>query len=67
MSNCSIVDNSANYMLTGDGRVSQRGHGVVVHGYSYAFVAGLSVDEIEGQDILPMIGGYLLSEPPPYP
>ncbi|MEX0864582.1 MAG: right-handed parallel beta-helix repeat-containing protein [Acidimicrobiia bacterium] len=67
MSNCSIVGNSANDMMTGDGRVSQRGHGVVVHGYSYAFVGGLSVADIEGQDILPMIGGYLLSEPPPYP
>lgn len=67
MSNCSIVDNAASGLGSGDGRVSQRGHAVVVHGYSNAYVSGITATDIEGQDILPMIGGYLLAEPPAYP
>ena len=67
MSTCSIVGNTAVGIGDGDGRVSQRGHGVVVHFYSNAYVGALDVTGLAGQDILPMLGGHLLSEPPSYP
>jgi nitrous oxidase accessory protein NosD len=66
MSNCSIVDNTADGIGVGDDRLSAMGHGVVVHYYANAFVTGLEFDGLSGQDVLPMLGGKLVDEAP-YP
>lgn len=66
MSNCSIVDNTAEGIEAGDGRLSAMGHGVVVHYYSQAFIDGLEVEGLTGQDVLAILGGRMVDESP-YP
>jgi nitrous oxidase accessory protein len=67
MSNCSVVDNRAEGISAGRGHASARGHGVVVHYHSHAFVDGVDGLEVPGERVLLMIGSTLLEEEPIIP
>lgn len=67
MSNCSVVDNRAEGISAGRGHASARGHGVVVHYHSHAFVVGLDGLDVSGEQLVLMLGSRLLAEAPAIP
>jgi len=67
MSNCSVVDNRAEGISAGRGHASARGHGVVVHFHSHAFVDGLDGLDVSGEQLVLMLGSRLLAEAPAIP
>lgn len=59
MSRCSIIDNEVrNISAVPDGYRSAMGHGVVIHFHSTAYVADLRASDIEGEDLLMMLGSH---------
>ncbi len=57
MSRCSIIDNDVQGIsAVPDGYRSAMGHGVVIHFHSTAYVEDLRVSDIEGEDVLVMLG-----------
>jgi len=63
MSHCSVVDNLADGVAAeGVGFRSSEGHGLVVHFHSQAFVEGLEVVDVMGEDVIVMLGSELVSE-----
>lgn len=67
MSYCSMVDNRAEGISAGRGHVSARGHGLVVHYHSHAFVTGVEGLEVPGEPVMLMLGSTLLEEEPIIP